>query len=78
MPRQTRDHFLGSPVRQAAERDIDPGPVGVLDLHQRRQLQMAELRKHLRQWLAGLPIGGEQRISTCGWRASRRTSSAPV
>ena len=59
-PGQLGDDLLGRAMGQRAEHHIDARPVRLIDLDQRRQLQMAEMGKHLRQGLAGLAVGGQQ------------------
>jgi hypothetical protein len=60
IPRQLGDDLLGRAMGQRAEHHVDAGPIRFVDLDQRRQLQMAEMGKHLGQGLAGLAVGGEQ------------------
>ena len=57
--RQRLDDRLRRRMRQAAEHDVQPGHVDVVDLHQRRQVVDRELREDLADRLAGLALGGE-------------------
>jgi hypothetical protein len=46
-------------VRQTRKHHLDIAPIGVLVAHQRRQIELAQVRKHLRHGLSGMAAGGE-------------------
>jgi len=74
---QIADHLLRGRMRQRAKAQIYAREINLLDLLQYRQVQMAQMRKHIGHALPGLGIGPHRRDAHIGMRGNQAHQLGP-